>query len=210
MHPGLVEAQGPALIVYIEGPALSSEIVCQVLSPPTILPPIIDDHGMGSDSVHPEALRKEEKMYPQTGKRLLSAFAITDCLQVITGKEFLVFDPCGQYLLSAGDENTAAAAGGALPATAGGAKGRNRKNKNPLPSTMASASTQRINVQAQLSPRAQRCFLVRRDAKTQDVLTRFPDQFAPHMSLPFRVQSSLTDFGQLPGVLIRMVRKLSV
>jgi hypothetical protein len=33
-------------------------------------------------------------------KKLISAFAISDCIQIISGKDFYVFDPCGQYLLS--------------------------------------------------------------------------------------------------------------
>ena len=37
--------------------------------------------------------------YPTTGKKLISAFAITDCLQVLSGSQYFVFDPLGQHLL---------------------------------------------------------------------------------------------------------------
>ena len=30
---------------------------------------------------------------------LLSTFAVTDCLQLLCGNDFYVFDPCGQYLV---------------------------------------------------------------------------------------------------------------
>ena len=59
-------------------------------------------------------------------------------------------------------------------------------------------------------PRAQRCFLVGsrktslRGPGDQEVLSRFPHQFAPLLSLPFRVQNCLEDQGYLPGILLRM------
>jgi hypothetical protein len=187
-------------------------------------------------------------MYPQTGKRLLSVFAITDCLQIITGREFLVFDPCGQYLLAAGDDpnssyNTSTNGGVGAGAVSGGsgaggsrarggAAGSRRANNTAgasRPTTSSNTSSSTTSGVQSSYPRAQRCFLVDRssggggdsrahhkhqsqsqshaqqNAQSQDVLTRFPDQFAPHMSLPFRVQSSLSDLGRFPGILIRMV-----
>ena len=59
-------------------------------------------------------------------------------------------------------------------------------------------------------PRAQRCFLVGsrktalRSPGDQEVLSRFPHQFAPLLTLPFRVQNCLEDQGYLPGILLRM------
>ena len=59
-------------------------------------------------------------------------------------------------------------------------------------------------------PRAQRCFLVGSRKSTlrspgdEEVLSRFPHQFAPLLSLPFRVQNCLEDQGYLPGILVRM------
>ena len=38
--------------------------------------------------------------YPSSGKRLMSSFAVTDCLQVVSGTEFFVFDPTGTHLFS--------------------------------------------------------------------------------------------------------------
>ena len=43
--------------------------------------------------------------YPTGGKRLITAFAVTDCLQIITGKDFFIFDPCGTYLFSEAPED---------------------------------------------------------------------------------------------------------
>lgn len=98
MHPGMANAQGPALVVYIEGPALTSEAICQILAPPEILPPLTEPGGNSFTSDN-----DEENLYPRTGgKRLSTAFAITDCLQIMTGREFIIFDPCASFLLGEG------------------------------------------------------------------------------------------------------------
>jgi hypothetical protein len=94
MHPGLAKTQGPSLIVYIEGVVIDSENIAQNMAPPQFLPSMPDDQDSIGD------ISKAKQLYPTSGKRLLSAFAITDCLQIISGKEFYIFDPCGQYLIN--------------------------------------------------------------------------------------------------------------
>ena len=212
MHPGLAVAQGPALVIFIEGPALTSEAICQLLVPPETLPPSYDDekksNGYGFSSTGFEVplglsafngnggsvkvdegyLQREEKLYPRTGgKRICTAFAITDCLQIVTGREYIIFDPCGYHLLSEemndGDRD----------------KGNTKMGTKTLSNT---------------PPRAQRCYLSGshkssvRAAGEEDVLTRFPDQFSPLLSLPFNLDKSLSSLGKLNGILIRMVRHL--
>jgi hypothetical protein len=98
LHPGMSDAQGPALVVYIEGPALTSEAICKILAPPEILPPFTEPGGNSFISDN-----DEENLYPRTGgKRLSTTFAITDCLQIITGREFIIFDPCASFLIGEG------------------------------------------------------------------------------------------------------------
>ena len=93
MHHGLASAQGPALIAYIEGPVLTSEAVSQLLSNINSLSALPTQ-----DTINRLGLEGELAMYPKIGKRLLSAFAITDCLQVISGRELFLFDPLGLHL----------------------------------------------------------------------------------------------------------------
>ena len=93
MHHGLASTQGPALIAYIEGPVLTSEAVSQLLSNVSSLSALPTQ-----DTINRLGLEGELAMYPKIGKRLLSAFAITDCLQVISGHELFLFDPLGQHL----------------------------------------------------------------------------------------------------------------
>ena len=101
MHHRLASAQGPALIAYIEGPVLTSEAMSQLLSNISSLSALPTQ-----DTINRLGLEGELAMYPKIGKRLLSAFAITDCLQVISGRELFLFDPLGQHLATT-DLNTA-------------------------------------------------------------------------------------------------------
>lgn len=96
MHPGLAEVQGPALVACIDGCRLSSEEIAQLIAPPSILPVIQSDNNSSSSSSHngnaPSSANlsassslhggKKRHPYPNSGKRLMSAFAVTDCLQV--------------------------------------------------------------------------------------------------------------------------------
>jgi hypothetical protein len=221
MHPGLAPTQGPSLVVYIEGPALKAEDVCRLLVPPEILPPIIDEErktrgylganydNLTSSSTHGSDegnVGKELRQYPRCGgKRLSSAFAITDCLQVLTGREYIIFDPCGLYLIRGGEE-------GDKPQGTGQGSGQGHGQGRVLkPAATGGKSNPQI---PESDPRAQRCYVVG-SQKThiptggdEDVLTRFPDQFSPLLSLPFKVGDSLSGPQGIKGVLLRMVRDL--
>ena len=49
-------------------------------------------YGVGSDD--PRA------RYPSTGNKLLAAFALTDCLQILSNNQYFIFDPCGRYIIT--------------------------------------------------------------------------------------------------------------
>lgn len=185
MHPGLADAQGPALVIHIDGPVLSVEEVAQILTSPHLLPALIDDSN-GSNNY-----MKEKNLYPTSGKRLMSSFAITDCLQIISGREFYVFDPCSQYLLSSVEESTIKTIG----------RSKDRKGKPKVSRPIG---------------RAQRCLLLgsrktgsKQSSTDQEVLFRFPDQFSSFLSLPFGLQHDLKSQGLFQGILIRMPLRTS-
>eukprot|EP00606_Chrysophyceae_sp_TOSAG23-5_P000186 GSChrysophyteH2.ASY1.ANO1.1559.1 assembled CDS len=92
LHPGLGEVQGPALVIRINGPVLRSEELSKVHKNSSA-PRDGSNNGSGGENFNVP--------YPTSGKRLLSAFAVTDCLQIISGSEFYVFDPCGLHLFGA-------------------------------------------------------------------------------------------------------------
>ena len=255
MHPGLGSTQGPSLVVYISGPSLCAESICDLLKPPIVLGPLLEENvrrnlggiesGPGVEEMN---ISRELKQYPRTGgKKLTSTFAITDCLQVATGKEYMIFDPCGSHLLSeskgpssqsnsrsgsvgdisdvshgrgqkgelergpgqgqgysrGGDENGQSASGAWSVS-----EGHHRKVGSTARAPKHPESNSQIPVQ---SPRAQRCFLLtsqRTAARTsheEAVLTRFPDQFYPLISLPFGMGDELSEKGRFDGILIRMV-----
>ena len=225
MHPGLAPTQGPSLVVYIEGPALKAEDVCRLLVPPDILPPIIDeekksrgylganyDHLTSSSTHGGEEgnVGKELRQYPRCGgKRLSSAFAVTDCLQVLTGREYIIFDPCGLYLIRGGEEgDKLQGTGQGQGSVQGQGQGRDQK-----PAGAGGKSQPQI---PESDPRAQRCYVVGSQKShiptggDEDVLTRFPDQFSPLLSLPFKVGDSLLGPHGIKGVLLRMVRDIFI
>ena len=185
MHPGLADAQGPSIVVHIDGPVLDVEEIAQILTSPYLLPALTDELNGANNFM------KEKHLYPTSGKRLMSSFAITDCLQIISGREFYVFDPCSQYLLSSAEDSTIK--------TIGRSKDRKGKLKASRP-----------------IGRAQRCLLLgsrksnsKQSANDQEVLYRFPDQFTSFMSLPFGLQSDLKSQGLFQGILIRMPLRTS-
>jgi sacsin len=102
IHPGLAAAQGISILVFIEGVNLSVESLSQLLISPVHLPEL-------PATLSPNALPPDgnDCVYNFVGKRLHAAFAVTDCLQVLSGNQFYVFDPCGQFLIGAGDEREA-------------------------------------------------------------------------------------------------------
>jgi hypothetical protein len=171
MHPGLASTQGPSLTMYIEGVVLGSEELTQVLMSPVLLNDLPSsltaktnggELGGGPDG--------SEVKFNSAGKRLNAAFAITDCLQVLSGSQFFVFDPCGQFLMGAHDDGK-------------------KKTSSRSPTNLA---------------RAQQYPLVDRD--NQSVLSRFPDQFAPMLSISFNGTSSGSVYrdGRVAGTLLRM------
>jgi hypothetical protein len=231
MHPGLTEAQGPALVAYIEGPLLSSESVMQYLGNPVMLPALSEDRAHKSTD-------HEMRIYPKCGKRLATCFALTDCLQILTGKDFYLFDPCGTYLLRGDAKKELLAHSKPVPistksrsqsvlVTAGEKKQIDNSQAVSVPAPAVAAS--HVGTPAVESARAQKRVVttgrpnsrgpssstksISSDTSTgeNDILHRFPNQFAGFLQLPFRVEESLMSAeGLLRGVIIRMpLRKRS-
>ena len=252
MHPGLAKAQGPSLVIYLEGPSLTSDAICQLLGSTETLPSNAQedkkstrgygfsgsnfDFNNGLNSVagigmgigmgigvnatgHDDTnLAEEERLYPVTGgKRLSTAFAITDCLQIMSGREYMIIDPCGLHLLSPDsqiDSGKKSSGDGKKNRDDGNGKAGGGKTDIDEINTL---NVNGVNGDTDLHPvvfsssRAQRCFLAgshsssARSRDDEDVLTRFPDQFTPMLSLPFDIDISLSSKGSLDGLLVRMV-----
>lgn len=192
MHPGLADAQGAALVVYLEGIRLGAEGLVQALSCPFVLPSLPDDSMSQKQTMFSGSLSRgvgSRDGYPGCGKRLAAAFVLTDCLQVISGKDFYIFDPCGSHLFTGPDEKSPSSESGASNSN-GSDAGDKRVPKTSRPS---------------YPPKGQRCAVV--GTSSGDLLTRFPDQFAPVLCMPLATDSigqCLAQQGEIPGILLRL------
>ncbi|CAM9618016.1 unnamed protein product, partial [Phaeothamnion confervicola] len=100
LTPGLGAAQGPALVVLLDGVVLSTD---------DIFGGFVRSFG-----------------FPPLGNGLCGLFHVTDCLSVLSGNQLHLFDPTGRHLYlpsagAAGDGGSGSAAGAADPALEGGA-----------------------------------------------------------------------------------------
>jgi hypothetical protein len=113
MHPGLTGCQGAALLVYYDDVFLSSEEVIRLLSKSELIPVLQPQAG---DKKNPSGADDPKAKYPTSGTRLLSTFSITDCLQILSGTNYYVFDPSGDYLFSGDADSSENGGGGAVAA----------------------------------------------------------------------------------------------
>ena len=88
LHPCLAPAQGPALVLCFHEVSLEVEEVVRLTSPSRYYSSTVSgESGCGG------------KGFPRFGRGFCASFALTDCLQVLSGKSFMVFDPNGEYFI---------------------------------------------------------------------------------------------------------------
>jgi hypothetical protein len=174
IHPGLAAAQGTSILVFIEGITLSAESLTQLLISPSHLPELPTTLNPNSSSPSNES---NDCAYNFIGKRLHAAFAVTDCLQVLSGNQFYVFDPCGQFLIGAGEGER-----------------ETTTQHHRFKSTAAN----------RIQSKAQKYLLNGKDG--QSMLTRFPDQFEGLLSLPLAGSwtESFRSNGHVSGTILRL------
>ena len=184
MHPSLAETQGPSILIHLAGIKLSSEELSQMLTSLNVLPSTSYDPNLYSTEGSPLKKKQHDESiqkypHPSSGKRLVSAFSITDCLHVISGGEFYLFDPCGQYIITeqVSDDSM--------------------RSKSKMVSYLPKNSKQ--------VARAQRCVFIENSKKSHtsdgaSILQRFPDQFAPFLSQPFGFNKD----SSFDGVILRL------
>ena len=88
LHPCLAAAQGPALVVCFHDVSMEVDEVIRATSPAKYYSSTLGGHGGGGGSG-----------FPRYGRGLCGAFTVTDCLQVLSGRSLLIFDPTGNYLI---------------------------------------------------------------------------------------------------------------
>ncbi len=88
LHPCLAAAQGPSLIVCFHGVPIEVDELVKSTSPMDYYSSAVNDQG-GCGGAG----------FPRYGRGLSGAFGVTDCLQILTGKSLLIFDPSGNYFI---------------------------------------------------------------------------------------------------------------
>eukprot|EP01041_Mallomonas_annulata_P005114 gene5114-10234_t len=194
MHPGMGSLCGPSLVMYLEGVILGTEGITQAFTCPVRVPSVTDTTTTTiASSLDISTSSSSSCCYDNAGKRMSAAFALTDCVQILSGRFFYVLDPCGTHLTaSLGEEgdisNIDTTRTTTRPTTTRTANSSNNNNPNIN------------NKTPQYPPRGQKCSII------GGVEALFPDQFAPLLSLPLGggIQQTLTNRGEIPGTLFRL------
>lgn len=95
MNPTLSCLQGPALSILVDGPILSTETITSALT--------IQSNSLAAISVLNASSENESKLL--CGNKLASAFAVSDLIQIVSGREFWMYDPMGIYLKQSSTSN---------------------------------------------------------------------------------------------------------
>ena len=88
VHPCLAPTQGPSIVICFHDSSMEVDEVVRLTSPAKYYSSTISGCGGGGGSG-----------FPRYGRGFCGAFALTDCLQVLSGRSLLIFDPTGNYLI---------------------------------------------------------------------------------------------------------------
>uniref|UniRef100_A0A7S3QAL4 Uncharacterized protein n=1 Tax=Chaetoceros debilis TaxID=122233 RepID=A0A7S3QAL4_9STRA len=95
LHPFLAPAQGPAIVVCFHDVAIEVDDLVKLTSPAKYYSSTTSGGGGCGGSG-----------FPRYGRGLCGAFTATDCLQVLSGRSLLIFDPSGNYLIEDKNQQT--------------------------------------------------------------------------------------------------------
>lgn len=197
LHPGLAKTQGPALLAYFPNKALSFEEISKLFSLPSIAMSALSSPS--SPNTSGNVYMSQVTM--ARGYRLLSTFAVTDCLQILSGSDFFIFDPCHQYLVhdSSADE--------------AGTDGQQRASQKSTKGKTGSKEAEEGKAQKfSLAPRNNNHSLSTSSANATSSATHVPnnlalnftDQFAPFCAASEAVRAELISRGRISGTIIRL------
>ena len=153
------------------------------------------------------------KQYPRTGgKRLMTAFAITDCLQLVTGRDLFIFDPLGSHLIT-GDEitdpcdSTNVCTHSQSRTQSGSYQFTDVGQSGVRGSTVRGGRSTSIGQHYDLGGSRKSAKKGSKEGSKEDILAQFPDQFSSFVNLPFGAGSKISS-GSINGIIMRMVMHL--
>eukprot|EP01041_Mallomonas_annulata_P003780 gene3780-7506_t len=197
MYPGMCSPCGPSLVMYFDGVVLGTESITQAFSCSVRVPSVTESMNSGegnsltgdSKSVDTSTSSSSSSLsYCNAGKQMSVAFALTDCVQILSGRYFYVLDPCGTHLTASLEDST--------------------DITTETATTTKTMTTNNSNSEAsQHPPMGHKC-LIAGEASRE---TLFPNQFTPLFSLPLGggKQNTLKNCGEVPGTFLRLEMRKS-
>jgi len=158
LHPCLSSAQGPALVVCFHDVHMEVDEIVRSTSPAKFYSSTVSG-----------PISCGGKGFPRFGTGLCAPFCFTDCLQVISGRSFCIFDPSGEYFI----EDTT-------------------PQSNPHTQTSVDRNE---NVQEEIEVIEMRKgkASARNYGLSLEFCKQFPDQFEPFLSLQLGLEESMVN-----------------
>ena len=156
LHPCLAPAQGPALLICFHDVAMEVDEVVRLTSPAKYYASAVSGNGGCGGSG-----------FPRYGRGLCAGFLLTDCLQVLSGRSLLLFDPNGKYLI----EDTIQ-------------EDLNKKDSTDLDGNP---------MKEQVNTNRREVASARNYGMSASFCKQFPDQFEPFLSLPLGIEESMVN-----------------
>mmetsp|Transcript_5524 Transcript_5524/g.11488 ORF Transcript_5524/g.11488 Transcript_5524/m.11488 type:complete len:204 (-) Transcript_5524:6446-7057(-) len=108
--------------------------------------------------------------YPRFGRGLCAAFNFTDCCQILLGNKFVTFDPTGEYFYDGGVADY-----------------KQDGNVDNLYDDNSQDNASSIHSRRNKGTPTARCYGI------DGMISKFPDQFQPFISIPFAKSALLSD-----------------
>ena len=157
LHPCLAPAQGPALVVCFHDVPMEVDEMVKLTSPVNYYSSSTSGNGgCGGNG------------YPRYGRGLCGSFSVTDCLQILSGRSLVIFDPSGEYFI----------------------EDQSMEERKPPSNDNNDESTQRLR-NAKRKKKEKGC--ARNYGISNSFCKQFPDQFEPFLSLPYGVSESMVN-----------------
>ena len=169
LHPCLMQSQGTSLFLCFHDCVMDVEDIVKMTSPSAYyMSTLGGDGGCGGNG------------FPRLGRNLCGAFELTDCLQILSGNSFIIFDPNGEYLIEESLRRDHS-----IDKSIVQSHDTNTNEEEEVPNNESKVSTTNVT-----SVRGRKA-AARNYGISYEFCNQFPDQFEPFLSLPLGVKESI-------------------